>query len=565
MAAAGMLALAASGIAVAANPSTSLADLVRTGDRDAALAAISAPGTDVNAKLPDGSTALMWATFKADHELVHALLKAGAKADVTNKYGDTALTEAIHLQDMDLFHALLDAGADVDSPNLDHQTALMLAINVKNEQMARELIAHGANVRAIETFRNQTPLMWAAAGDLPDIVDLLLAKGAASQVNLRAKFDDWPRQMTSEPRAQFASRQTGGLTALLYATRSGCLRCAESLVKAGADVNRPNPDGVTPLINAIDNKHFDIAMFLLDKGADPNTWDKSGRTPVYMAVDMNSYRGGGFGGFRGGAVRPGGIGGVVAGPGARGPGAGDAAPQKGPTAMDVVNRLIGMGVDVNHQLTEKRPYGNGRGRFTDYDMRDGAGPLFIATLSHDHVAMKTLLEHGAEVDLNNVFDMTPLMIACGMRATGRRFGGGGGDAQAIQSVDLLLDAGANINAQVTGTHTHSATIMAYVAGRDQEGKTALMAAAEDGDARLVQHLLERGADPMIKDEKGKTALDFARTKPPPPRGGAAAAPARPPGAAGGRGGAQGGGREAAVKILEEAMAKAGGVAATPAI
>ena len=37
-----------------------------------------------------------------------------------------------------------------------------------------------------------------------------------------------------------------------------------------------------------------------------------------------------------------------------------------------------MGVDVNHQLTRKRPYGTGRGRFADYDMRGGAGPLFIA-------------------------------------------------------------------------------------------------------------------------------------------------------------------------------------------
>ncbi len=32
------------------------------------------------------------------------------------------------------------------------------------------------------------------------------------------------------------------------------------------------------------------------------------------------------------------------------------------TAMQVVHRLLDMGVDVNHQLTRKRPYGAGRGR-----------------------------------------------------------------------------------------------------------------------------------------------------------------------------------------------------------
>ena len=95
--------------------------------------------------------------------------------------------------------------------------------------------------------------------------------------------------MTSEPRAQF--RQTGGLTALLYATRSGCYRCAVAIVKAGADVNQPNPDGITPLINALDNRGFDIATYLLDKGANPGAWDMNGRTPLYVAVDMNSFAG----------------------------------------------------------------------------------------------------------------------------------------------------------------------------------------------------------------------------------------------------------------------------------
>ncbi len=40
-------------------------------------------------------------------------------------------------------------------------------------------------------------------------------------MKIRAKYDDWPRQMTSEPRAQF--RQTGGLTALLYCHALGLL------------------------------------------------------------------------------------------------------------------------------------------------------------------------------------------------------------------------------------------------------------------------------------------------------------------------------------------------------
>lgn len=535
----GLLSLAVA-LPAAAAPKKTLGDLVREGKRESVMAAITPPQIDVNERAPDGSTALMWAVFNVDHEMVRALLKAGAKADITNNYGASALGEAIKLNDLEMVKLLLDAGADVNSPNLDGQTALMLAISMGSNDIAKLLVSRGADINAVENFRGQNALMWAAGGNMPEIVELLLAKGAKN-IDLRAHHDDWPRQQTSEPRAQYQSRQTGGLTALLYATRSGCYRCAVALVKAGADVNKPNPDGVTPLINALDNRRFDIAMFLLDKGANPHVWDMHGRTPLYVAVDMNSFRP--TGGGPGGGVNAGGIGGVVGGPGAaRGPAAAPA--DAGPQAMDVVRRLISMGVDVNHQLTRKRPYGPGRGRFQDYDMRGGVGPLFVATLSHDHEAMEVLLANGAEVDLPNVFQMTPLMIAAGMRGTARMGGNGGpGDPQtrAIRSIDMLLAVGADINARVTDSRTHTATLMAYIAGRDQEGRTALFAAAENGQDRVVKHLLDRGADPAIRDAAGKTALDIARSPIPTPTGAAAAA---------GVGGISAEGRAAVVKLLE---------------
>jgi ankyrin repeat protein len=500
--------LTAGAPAWSAAPAQTLGDLVRAGKRESVLAAITSPDVNVNEKAPDGSTALMWATFNVDRELVQALLKAGAKADVANLYGATPLGEAVKVDDLELVRTLLDAGADVNSPNVDGQTALMLAISVGSIPISKLLLERGADVNAVEHFRNQNALMWAAGGNQPEILDLLLARGAKN-LDLRAKHDDWPRQMTSEPRAQFQSRQTGGLTALLYATRSGCLRCVVSLVKAGADVNRPNPDGVTPLVNALDNRHFDIAMFLLDKGANPHTWDMSGRTPLYVAVDMKSYRPG-----------MGGIGGPR-------PRSADDVPAEeppGPKAVDVVKRLLAAGVDTNHQLTRKRPYGAGRGRFAEYDLRGGVGPLMVAAMRHDHETMKLLLAHGAEVDLPNVFQMTPLMLAVGMSGTNRAIGGAvpEGDLQAlmIQTVDLLLEAGADLNAQILDSRTNTATLRSYVQGRDQEGRTALFGAAEGGRDRVVKHLLARGADASIRDAAGKTALDYARSPPPAGPGGA---------------------------------------------
>src|SRR6476619_4959529 len=97
-----------------------------------------------------------------------------------------------------------------------------------------------------------------------------------------------------------------------------------------------------------------------------------------------------------------------------------------------------------------RPNGNGRGRFADYMMRGGTGPLMIATLTYDDEAIQVLLGHGAEVDTPNVFQITPLMAAAGMSGSSRcgvgsAIGGPGGggkpvdiQARAIATLDLLL-------------------------------------------------------------------------------------------------------------------------------
>jgi ankyrin repeat protein len=511
----------------AASAQETLVDLLKDGNREAVLAAITSPDVDVDAAEPDGSTALHWATYKVDHDLVRALLNAGATADVTSRYGSTPLGEAVKLGDLELARMLLDAGADPDSPNGDNQTALMIAAQIGASNIAESLLERGADVNAIETFRGQTALMWAAAQSHANIVDLLLAHGA--DVSVRAAHDDWPRQMTSEPRAQF--RDTGGLTALLYATRSGCHACAVAIVDAGADVDQPNPDGVTPLLNALDNKNFDTAMYLMDQGADIHAWDQYGRTPIYLAIDMHSFNPpirpglGGFGGY---------------------PEPAEVPREVEFTAMDVVHRLLDAGVDVNHELTRMRPNGPARGRFTDYMMRGGTGPLMIATMSYDDEAIAALLAHGAEVDAPNVFQITPLMAAAGMSGSARGPGlprDEDPQGRVIATMDLLLDAGADIDAQVTDSRTRTAKLDTYVQGRDREGQTALMSASENGWDRVVAHLVERGADPSVRDAEGRTALDFARQ---PPRAGGGGPPASN----------EGSNREATVALLEASLAAA---------
>jgi ankyrin repeat protein len=148
-------------------------------------------------------------------------------------------------------------------------------------------------------------------------------------------------------------------------------------------------------------------------------------------------------------------------------------------------------------------------------MRGGTGPLMVATLSFDDVAIKALLAHGAEVDEPNDFKITPLMAASGMRGSVHTSleAPQRPDSQeaALRSIDLLLAGGANINARVTGGRRYTTKMTAYIQGRDHEGQTALFAAAESGWDLVTRHLVERGADPTVRDAEGKTALDYAKS------------------------------------------------------
>ncbi|HEU4619972.1 MAG TPA: ankyrin repeat domain-containing protein [Gammaproteobacteria bacterium] len=470
-----------------------LASLIQSGKRDAALELIRS-GADVNAAQGDGTTPLHWAVYKLDRGLAAELLKRGAKPNAVNSYGASPLAEAVKAADLELVEMLLDAGASVESPNEDGQTALMLAARGGALDVAKLLVARGANVNARESWRGQTALMWAADANHPEIAKLLIEHGA--DVATPAMAIDWPAQITSEPRAQY--RPTGGLTPLLYAARSGCTGCVAAMLDAGANKDQPNPDGVTPLIIAIDNLRFDTAKLLIERGANPHHWDWWGRTPLYVAVDMSSYRSR-FG-------RPS--------PAAKASAGGGGA--RGTTAIDVIRLLLDKGVDPNPQLDMHRPgRGGNSGRFIDDLLTTGVTPLIRAAIGHDVEAVRALLQHGALVDLPNVMGVTPLMAAAGIGVSqrDRRLDlGDDPEASAIATIELLLAAGADVNARIVDQYSRTARIARLSTMTEREGQTALYGTIRFGWPRVAQYLIDHGAKADVVDALGKSPLDAAEGK-----------------------------------------------------
>ncbi len=459
--------LCAAAVLAADAPSTApLAAAIKSGQRGVAIDMIARKSADVNAPEADGTTPLLWAANLNDSEIALRLLKAGAHPNVRNQLGSTPLSEAALNSNTEMIQALLEAGADANATGPDGQTPLMLIARTANVEAAKLLLDKGANVNAREAQRGQTALMWAAASSQGPMMRLLLDRRA--EVDAKSDVDLMTPLVSSEPRAQ--PRPPGGMTAMLFSVREGCMDCVKALVEHGAKVDLPDPEGVTPLISAIFNAHFDVAKYLIDKGANVNRWDWWGRSPLYLAVDYNTLPHGG---------RP------------DQPALDDTLP------IDIIRILLDKGANPNLQLKLLPPYrATGADRGVDSMLTMGATPLLRAAKAQDADAIKLLLEHGAIVDLPNSQGMTPTLAASGMGSVDADTRGNyyvpDIQERAIASLDLLISHGGAINGK---------------AGRFDQAP--LHGAAFWGWNKVVAYLLSKGADINLTDNRGFTAVDYA--------------------------------------------------------
>src|SRR5689334_21183513 len=139
-----------------------LIDAVKRGDVNAVRTLI-AQKADVNAPDADGSTPLHWATQRDDTAMAEALIAAGANVKAKTRYNVTPLSLASASGDAKLIDRLLKAGADPNETAEEGQTALMTASLTGKPDAVRLLLETGANVNAVEPYKGQTALMWAAS------------------------------------------------------------------------------------------------------------------------------------------------------------------------------------------------------------------------------------------------------------------------------------------------------------------------------------------------------------------------------------------------------------------
>jgi uncharacterized protein len=448
---------------------------------------------------------------------------AAIATGVASAASDPRVADAAEHANKALMVSLVKQRADVNAPQADGTTALHWAARWDDAETVDLLIKAGANVKVSNRF-GATPLLLACTNGSAAVIEKLLAAG-------------------EDANAVFTQ---GGDTALGTASRTGKIDAIRVLLKRGADVNKTNQRGQTPLMFAVAEKNAAAAQFLLENGADPNAHTKplppasrldlifsapappGGMTALLFAARQNDLESvkvllkakADINGTAADGTTPLLIAIVnehrtlakyLVDQGANLNLSDDkgrtplyaaidmrnlewstrpAPPEKDAyTDLELINALIAKGANVNAKLTKKLPL-RGQPSFDGrWANQAGATPFWRAAQSDDVTVMRILLKAGANALEASADKTTPLMVAAGVGwSDGQSHGN---QAEAPEAIQICLDAGADVNAV------------------NDDGYAALHGASFRGANEVVQFLVDHGARMDIKNKEGRMPINMA--------------------------------------------------------
>jgi ankyrin repeat protein len=515
------------GLMIGAANDTRVADAAMKGDRET-IRTLLKQGVDVNAAQGDGMTALHWAALQGDSDMAQMLLYAGGNVRAESRIGSiTPLSLAAQTGNAAVVDMLLKAGANPKAPMMDSMTPLMVAATAGNPDVVSLLIKAGADVNAKEAMHGQTALMFAAAHDRAAAIKVLMANGAdpklttqvhdppvrgfrgtgpggggppaprgqappapgaqpqrgnrgdgqtpPAQRGTAGNLQNFPQQRGAgrgqpppdDEEREIAPTAMGGLTPLLYAARQGHFDAVRALLDGGADVNEASAgDRTSPLMIAVMNGHFDLAMELINRGANAALTTTAGATPLYAAINVR---------WAPKAYYPE--------PSTR---------QEKTTLLELMDSLLRQGANPNARLSKELWYTEYAGKLTSANSA-GATPFWRAAQVGDVDAMKLLVARGADPNIETTEGVTPLAACAGQ-------GFYGNDDRTVPAgrmpaVKYLVD---ELHADVNSVDRNP-----------RGGYTALHNAAARGDNEMILYLVSKGAKVDVVSKTGQTIADMA--------------------------------------------------------
>jgi ankyrin repeat protein len=356
----------------------------------------------------------------------------------------TALLDAARNGDHAQAVGLLAERADPNQAESDGTTPLHWAVHHDDAVLVERLLDAGANVAAVNDY-GATPMSEAAVAANPAVLAALLEAGA-----------------------DVDSPNADGQTALMVVARSGNVAAARVLIEAGADVSaREQRKGQTALMWAVAQSQPAMVELLLAHGADVDARSTVNEWERMVTAEPRQKN-----------LMPGGFTPLLY------------AARQG--CLDCAKQLVAAGAKVD--LTDP----------------DGVTPLLSALLNAHFDTAKYLLDAGAMVNKWDFWGRTPLYAAVDYNTLphgGRPDRPSLDDTTPLQMIDILLEAGANPNAQLKLFPPYRSLRMDRGADSILDiGTTPLLRAARGADIAAIERLVEAGALLDLPQRDGITPL-----------------------------------------------------------
>ncbi|CAF1255635.1 unnamed protein product [Adineta ricciae] len=340
----------------------------------------------------------------------------------------------------------------------DGLTALSIAAGKKHKTVT-EMLASCPEVEINKaSLSGITPLLMVAEVGWPDILDILLDRGAIVDSAPLGKRAEENKIAGSTPligatkynhpecvkrllarHANPNHQNQSGISALMLAAEQGYVECVRLLVQAGANLELApsgqlaltmNLCGQTPLFCAAKEGRIDIVKYLLDHGANPRVQNHYGVSALWIPA------------------------------------------QKG--MLQVVELLLNAGAD-----THIAPFGN----LADELNITGWTPLYAAMKSRKFDVVKLLLKRGADPNAVTKLGSTPFLLAS--------------EICDLDVIEACVEANADLDFAPSGPDADNLNIT---------GQTALFMATLKDRVDVVKFLIHRGAQVNVKNRYGVSPL-----------------------------------------------------------
>ena len=254
---------------------------------------------DINIQNNDGWPALMGACLTGHHQVVEQLLSKDPDTNIQNNDGWTALMFGSRYGHHQVVILLLSKYPDINIQDNNGETALMFASVNGHHQVVKLLLSNDPDIN-IQNNAGWTALMFASANGHHQVVEILLNKD--TNINIQSEECDISMEdiisafiiachkghsliliLLSKKLTTFSSDERE----LLVAAAEGDIGTLVSMLfEIGMSPDTSLVGGITPLMIAASCGHIDIVDTLIQAGADVNKTNDKGKT----ALDILSGR-----------------------------------------------------------------------------------------------------------------------------------------------------------------------------------------------------------------------------------------------------------------------------------